>query len=334
MTSYLDYRYGERLPSSIRALALSFDDRRNPRTVALGRQWAREAATPTQVVNRALQYFNARFTYTLEPPLLSSESPYDEFLFETRRGFCEHYAGSFALLMRAAGIPARVVTGYQGGEVNPLNRELLVRQADAHAWVEVWLEGRGWLRVDPTSVVAPDRIDSGINAALGPIGMFPTLIAADSLRVLANLRFAWDALNSQWNQWVLGYNVDRQRQFLSSLGLEIANWQNLALWLTGATLAVGGLVGLRLVLRDLPVRRDPAVVAWERFCTKLAATGLVRAPCEGPVDFLARIEAARPSVAGEAREITQRYVEARYGAGLSKQGNRELLARVRNFRAA
>ena len=334
MTSYLDYRYGERLPSSIRALALSFDDRRNPRTVALGRQWAREAATPTQVVNRALQYFNARFTYTLEPPLLSSESPYDEFLFETRRGFCEHYAGSFALLMRAAGIPARVVTGYQGGEVNPLNRELLVRQADAHAWVEVWLEGRGWLRVDPTSVVAPDRIDSGINAALGPIGMFPTLIAADSLRVLANLRFAWDALNSQWNQWVLGYNVDRQRQFLSSLGLEIANWQNLALWLTGATLAVGGLVGLGLVLRDLPVRRDPAVVAWERFCAKLAATGLVRAPCEGPVDFLARIEAARPSVAGEAREITQRYVEARYGAGLSKQGNRELLARVRNFRAA
>ena len=332
MTSYLDYRYGEKLPSTFRALGLSFDERRNPRTVALGRQWARESAGPAQILNRALQLFNSQFTYTLEPPLLTSDDPYDEFLFEVKRGFCEHYAGSFALLMRAAGIPARVVTGYQGGEVNPLNRELLVRQTDAHAWVEVWLEERGWVRVDPTSVVSPDRIDSGINAALGPIGVIPSLIAADRLRVLANLRFAWDALNSQYNQWVLGYNVDRQRQFLANLGLEISDWKKLALWLTGATLAVGGLVGLALVLRDLPLRRDPAVVAWDRFCTKLAGTGLVRAPHEGPLDFLSRVEAMRPAVAGEAREITGRYVEARYGAGISKRESRDLLARVRRFR--
>ena len=285
-------------------------------------------------MNKALQFFNRQFTYTLEPPLLTSRHPYDEFLFETKRGFCEHYAGSFALLMRAAGIPARVVTGYQGGEVNPLNRELLVRQADAHAWVEIWLEGRGWVRIDPTSVVSPDRIDGGINAALGPIGVIPSLIAADRLGVLANVRFAWDALNSQWNQWVLGYNVDRQRQFLASLGLEIADWKNLAIWLTVATLAVGGLVGLGLVLRDLPARRDPAVVAWSRFCAKLAATGLVRAPHEGPLDFLARVEAKHPAVAREARDITERYVEARYGDGLSKPESRELLARVRSFRPA
>jgi transglutaminase-like putative cysteine protease len=332
MTSYLDYRYGEHLPAGFRTLALSFDERRNPRTVALGRQWAREAASPTEVVNRALQFFNAQFTYTLEPPLLSSGDPYDEFLFGTKRGFCEHYAGAFALLMRAAGIPARIVTGYQGGEVNPFNRELLVRQADAHAWVEVWLEDRGWLRVDPTSVVAPNRIDSGIDAALGPIGVIPSLIAADRLGVLAGVRFAWDALNSQWNQWVLGYNVDRQRQFLASLGLEVVNWQSLALWLTVATLAVGGLVGLGLVLRDLPVRRDPAVVAWERFCAKLAAAGMARPPHEGPVDFLARVEGRFPAVAAEAREIAERYVRARYGDGLSKSEGRELLARVRRFR--
>lgn len=334
MTSFLDYRYGENLPARFRALALSFNEHRNPRTLALGRQWAREAATPAEVVNRALQFFNAQFTYTLEPPPLVSEDPYDEFLFEAKRGFCEHYAGSFALLMRAAGIPARVVTGYQGGEVNPLNRELLVRQTDAHAWVEVWLEGRGWRRVDPTSVVSPDRIGSGINAALGPIGMIPTLIAADPLRVLANMHFAWDALNSQWNQWVLGYNVERQRQFLASLGLQIADWKSLALWLTVATLVVGALVGLGLVLRDLRVRRDPAVVAWERFCAKLAAAGIARAPYEGPVDFLARVEALRPAVARDAREITGRYVEARYGAGLTKRESRALLASVRHFRPA
>ncbi|MBL0141165.1 MAG: DUF3488 domain-containing transglutaminase family protein [Betaproteobacteria bacterium] len=334
MTSYLDYRYGEHLPQSFRALALSFDERRNPRTVALGRQWAREAASPADVVNRAMQLFNSQFTYTLEPPLLESAHPYDEFLFEAKRGFCEHYAGSFALLMRAAGIPARIVTGYQGGEVNPLNRELLVRQADAHAWVEVWLDGRGWLRIDPTSVVAPDRIDGGINAALGPIGVIPSLIAADRLRILANLMFAWDAMNSQWNQWVLGYNVERQRQLLAQLGLEIASWQNLALWLIAAALAVGGLVGLGLVLRDLPVRRDPAVVAWERFCAKLAAKGLVRAAWEGPFDYLARIETARPDMAIEARHITERYVEARYGPGITRRESRELLARVRRFRPA
>lgn len=334
MTSYLDYRYGEDLNRGFRALALTFDERRNPRTVALGRQWARESSSPVEVVNRALQYFNAQFTYTLEPPLLAPDHPYDQFLFEVKRGFCEHYAGSFALLMRAAGIPSRVVTGYQGGEINPLNRELIVRQADAHAWVEVWLEGRGWVRLDPTSVVAPDRIDGGIDAALGPIGVIPSLIAADRLRVLANLRFAWDALNSQWNQWVLGYNVEKQRQFLSSLGLSITDWQNLAIWLTTATLAVGGLVGLGLVLRDLPARRDPAVIAWERFCAKLAATGLARAPWEGPVDYLGRIEAARPACAAEAREITGRYVEARYGPGISRAEARDLLTRVRRFRPA
>ena len=334
MTSYLDYRYGEKLPATFRALALSFDERRNPRAVALGRKWAAESATPTEVVNRALQLFNTQFTYTLEPPLLLSDDPYDEFLFEAKRGFCEHYAGSFALLMRAAGIPARIVTGYQGGEVNPLNAELLVRQADAHAWVEVWLQDRGWIRLDPTSVVAPNRIDSGINAALGPIGVIPSLIAADRLRVLAGLRYAWNALDSQWNQWVLGYNVDRQRQFLASLGLEIASWKNLAVWLTLATLVVGALVGLGLVLRDLPVRRDPDVVAWARFCAKLAETGLVRAPHEGPLDFLARIEAARPALASDAREITRRYVQARYGEGITKRERRELFALVRGFRPA
>ena len=335
MTSWLEYRYGEHLAAGFRDYALSFPGERNPRTVALGRQWAREAAgRPVEIVNQALQYFNRQFTYTLEPPPLNSADPYDEFLFETKRGFCEHYAGSFALLMRAAGVPARVVTGYQGGEINPLNRELLVRQADAHAWVEIWLEGRGWIRIDPTSVVAPTRIDIGINAALGPIGVFPSLIAADRFGILSNLRFAWDALNSQWNQWVLGYNIDRQRQFLGSLGLSGLDWRNLIVYLTIAAFVVGGLIGLGLVLRDLPGRRDPAVVAWERFCAKLAAAGLVRAPHEGPVDFLARIEVARPANASEARAITSRYVEARYGAGISKQEARELLARVRSFRPA
>jgi hypothetical protein len=218
--------------------------------------------------------------------------------------------------------------------VNPLNRELLVRQADAHAWAEVWLESRGWIRVDPTSAVAPDRIDGGIDAALGPIGVFPSLIAADRLRILANLRFAWDAMNSQWNQWVLGYNVERQRQFLGLLGIDVVDWKSLATWLVLASLAVGAAVGLGLVLRDLPGRRNAVVVAWGRYGAKLAAAGIARAPHEGPADFLARVETARPDLAAQAREITRRFIAARYGAGATRDEARELARLVRAFRPA
>jgi len=334
MTSYLDYRFGEKLPRGFREFALAFDERRNPRTLALGRQWAAENPEPRRVIGRALQYFNTQFTYTLEPPLLESDDPYDEFLFDKKRGFCEHYAGSFALLMRAAGIPSRVVTGYQGGEINPLNRELIVRQADAHAWVEVWLENEGWIRIDPTSAVSPDRIDNGINAALGPIGVIPSIIAADRLGILANLRFAWDALNSQWNQWVLGYNVDRQRQFLSRFGLDAVDWVKLAIWLAAVSFAVGGLVSLALVVRDLPRRDPPAVRAWKRFGEKLARAGLARLPHEGPVDYLARVSAARPDLAAQAEAITERYVRARYGAGITPPEAKELARLVRRFHAA
>jgi transglutaminase-like putative cysteine protease len=334
MTSFLDYRYGEKLPRNFHEFALRFDERRNPRTVALGRQWAAENPDPRRVIGRALQYFNSQFTYTLEPPLLESNDPYDEFLFDKKRGFCEHYAGSFALLMRAAGIPSRVVTGYQGGEINPINRELIVRQADAHAWVEVWIEKDGWVRVDPTSAVSPDRIDNGINAALGPIGVTASIIAADRLGILSNVRFAWDALNSQWNQWVLGYNIDRQRQFLARLGIDAFDWVNLATWLGALAFVVAGAVSLALVLRDLPGREPPAVRAWRRFGDKLAKAGLARAPHEGPLDYLARIRTARPDLAGEAEAITERYVRARYGEGLSPGEARELARRVRDFRAA
>ena len=334
MTSYLDYRFGEKLPAGFREFALRFNTWQNPRTIALGRQWAAENPDPRRVIGRALQYFNSQFTYTLEPPLLESDDPYDEFLFDKKRGFCEHYAGSFALLMRAAGIPSRIVSGYQGGEINPLNRELIVRQADAHAWVEVWLEGEGWVRVDPTSAVSPNRIDSGINAALGPIGVIPSLIAADRLGILSNLRFAWDALNSQWNQWVLGYNIDRQRQFLTRLGIDALDWMTLALWLAGVSFAVAGLVSLWLVARDLPRRDPPAVRAWKRYGEKLARAGLARAPHEGPLDYLARVRAARPDLGPEAVAITERYVQARYGTGLTAPEARELAQRVRDFRPA
>jgi transglutaminase-like putative cysteine protease len=334
MSSYLDYRYGERIgPNALQPL-LKFDERRNPRTVALGRQWARESANEGELLQKAFTYFNREFTYTLEPPLLDTRDPYDDFLFQSKQGFCEHYAGSFALIMRAAGIPARIVTGYQGGEVNPINNELVVRQADAHAWVEIWLKDQGWVRVDPTGAVSPLRVEGGVNAALGPIGVFPSLIAADPLGILAGVRDAWRAMNSQWDSWVVGYNIDKQRQFFAQLGFPSVDWRTLGFWLLIATFLVGGAIGIGLLVRDRPRRREPSLIAWDRFCAKLAAAGLPRAAHEGPVDFLARVKSQRPRSAGVAEEITRRYVEARYGPGASKDELRELSRLVRDFRPA
>ncbi|MEP7069687.1 MAG: DUF3488 and transglutaminase-like domain-containing protein [Usitatibacter sp.] len=334
MSSYLDYRYGERNSLAGLRSSLAFDASRNPRTVALGRQWARETPDARALLAKAFQYFNREFTYTLEPPPLDPRDPYDDFLFESKKGFCEHYAGSFALLMRAAGVPARIVTGYQGGEVNPLNNELIVRQADAHAWTEIWLANEGWLRVDPTGAVSPLRVESGVNAALGPIGVYSSIVAADPLGVLSGLRNAWQAMNSQWDQWVVGYNTDKQRQFFSNLGFPSIDWRTLGFWLMIATFVVGGAISIGLLVRDRPPRREPSLVAWNRFCAKLAAAGVSREPHEGPVDYLARVKSTRPGAARAAQAITERYVEARYGRGATREELRELARMVSEFRAA
>jgi len=334
MSSYLDYRYGERASPGLLQASLRFDESRNPRTIALARQWKSESPDARALLNKAFIFYNRDFTYTLDPPALERANPYDDFLFNTKQGFCEHYAGSFALIMRAAGIPARVVTGYQGGEVNPINNELTVRQADAHAWVEIWLQDEGWVRVDPTGAVSPLRVESGVNAALGPIGVIPSLIAADPLGVLGRIRNAWQAMNSQWDQWVVGYDTFKQRQFFSSMGFPTVDWRTLGFWLLVATFVVGGAITLGLLVRDRPPRREAALVAWNRFCAKLGTAGLVRLPSEGPLDFLARVRAARPALAADAEEITRRYVEARYGPGATREELRALARRVREFRPA
>ncbi|HEX5128220.1 MAG TPA: transglutaminase domain-containing protein, partial [Usitatibacter sp.] len=286
------------------------------------------------VVRELLQMFREQqFVDTLRPPKLAADAV-DEFLFSTRRGFCEHFASAFTFVMRAAGIPARVVTGYQGGEINPLNGELIVRQADAHAWSEIWIADQGWIRVDPTASVSPLRVENGVNAAMGPIGVLPALIEADPTGLIGNMRYAWHAMNSQWEEWVVGYNLDRQRQFFSNLGYAQVDWGTLGLWLMVAIFVVSGGVTVGLLLQERPPRRDPSLVAWDRFCAKLGAAGLARLPHEGPLAYLARVRAQRPGLAAEAERITQRYIDARYGAGASRDELRELARLVKEFRAA
>jgi hypothetical protein len=227
-----------------------------------------------------------------------------------------------------------VVTGYQGGEVNPLNGELIVRQADAHAWSEIWVADQGWVRVDPTASVSPLRVENGVNAAMGPIGVLPALIQVDPTGLIAHMRYAWHAMNSQWEEWVVGYNLDRQREFFANLGYPSVDWRTLGFWLMAAIIAVGIAVTIGLLVHERPRRREAALVAWNRFCAKLAAAGLTRAPHEGPLDYLARVSAARPAVAGRAAEIVQRYINARYGPGASREELRALARLVRDFRAA
>ena len=226
LAASLDYRFN--VDEDPRALSrnLALPPGVNPQARALAERWRNSDHRPSAIIGQAQALFAAEFTYTLQPPLLG-QNGIDEFLFRTRRGFCEHYAGAFVFLMRAAGIPARVVSGYQGGEFNPLDGYLVIRQSDAHAWAEVWLEGQGWVRVDPTASVSPTRIETGIADAL-PFGEpLPALVQwrADWLRTL---RYRWEAVNNAWNQHILGYDPQRQRELLSRLGLPETDWRSLA----------------------------------------------------------------------------------------------------------
>ncbi|MGE3864503.1 MAG: DUF4129 domain-containing transglutaminase family protein, partial [Burkholderiaceae bacterium] len=281
----------------------------NPRTQALAQRWLAEETEPQQLVRRALTMFREQpFRYTFEPPRLGRHSA-DEFLFDTRAGFCEHYSSAFVLLMRHLGIPARVVTGYQGGERNPVDGYWVVRQADAHAWAEVWFAGRGWTRVDPTAAVAPQRIERG--QRLRDPG-FDSTIGEGALPLWQRVRFNLDALGNVWNQWVLSYDRSRQQSLLSQLGLSAGDWRELAA-LLAATLAV--LIGGVALITLHPRRpKDPLERAYQEYCDRLAAAGLGRLQHETAARHLGRIapsldEAQRR----EAQRIVNAYNRLRYG---------------------
>ncbi|HEX5364541.1 MAG TPA: transglutaminaseTgpA domain-containing protein [Gallionella sp.] len=300
----------------------------NPRAQQLAEQWRAEGANDAAVVGKALNYFNREnFGYTLEPPPLPGLNNIDAFLFETRQGFCEHYAGSFVFLMRAAHIPARVVTGYQGGEYNDVGGYYIVRQSDAHAWAEVWLSGQGWVRIDPTASISPARIERGLSAAVPNNAALP-FMARNPPQWLSKLRLNWDALSNQWNLWVLGYNSERQFAFLTRLGMEDISWQKLALNMSlglGLVIAAFALFMLRHLIQPQP---DKVQAAWLKLCRKLEKSGLPRKPHEGPQDYATRVAAARPALADSIRDLAARYSALRYGNMQDEQARREFLKRA------
>lgn len=310
--------------------ALQLPPSLNPRALQLAATWRANSANDAAVVRAALAYFNQQnFQYTLEPPPLGFHGV-DDFLFETRQGFCEHYASAFVFLMRAAHIPARVVTGYQGGEFNALGNYYIVRQSDAHAWAEIWLAGQGWVRIDPTAAIAPARVERGLSAAVTNNAALP-FMARNPPQWLRELRLNWDTLANQWNQWVLGYNSERQFAFLTRLGMESVTWQKLALNMAAG---VGLLVGLfaLFMLRHL-IKRQPDKVqaAWLKLCRRLSKAGLPRAAHEGAQDYAERIAAARPDLTEAIRDLAARYSALRYGAVQNERAQREFISLIARF---
>jgi transglutaminase-like putative cysteine protease len=314
------FQGGAELPDAARWLQLPAG--RNPRTVAAGRALALQD-DPIQRINAVLQRFRSEpFTYTLEPPLLGYD-PVDQFLYETRSGFCEHFSSAFVVLMRAAGVPARVVTGYQGGDINPVDGYMTVRQSDAHAWAEVWLGARGWIRVDPTAAVAPERVRRSLASAIPPrpplgIEGLDGLInfSTDRNSMLAQLRYRLSAVNNGWNQWVLNYTPERQRNVVNSLTAGLSNWRSLAV--LAASLA------LLWAARVLRARRrtDPIDALYSTLCKRLAQLGYARLPGEGPTAYAARLAAAdfAPARQRALAEFLRCYSAYRYGPAAPAPG--------------
>ncbi|MBN1379388.1 MAG: DUF3488 domain-containing transglutaminase family protein [Gammaproteobacteria bacterium] len=282
----------------------------NPRSARLSQSWRAEGLNSQQIVAKALKLFHDEFTYTLRPPILG-QNIVDEFLFDTRRGFCEHFAGSFVVLMRAAGIPARVVTGYQGGELNPIGDYMLVRQADAHAWAEVWLVDQGWVRIDPTSAVSPLRIERGLDQAI-PVRDNPRFLLRNNSQLIAKLGLLWDSVNNRWNGWVLGYGPEMQNLFLKYLGIQNTAAYNLVLILTillAMALAVIAVISLR---KRRPEQPDYAQQIYLQLCKKLAKAGLQKKHYEGASTFLAHIHNSSPDLAGQLKPVFNLYIDLHY----------------------
>ena len=321
------------LPERMRRYALQLPGNVTQRMRDLASGWRQGASGDWDVVESALDYFNREpFGYTLLPPRLG-DNPTDEFLFETRSGFCEHYASSFATLMRIAGIPSRVVIGYLGGEMNRVGGYYMIWQSDAHAWVEVLIEGRGWVRVDPTSAVAPERVDNrSASELLGTGASVRFQLDKDSLfaRAFRQARDLTDSLDAAWQDWVLDFAVEHQRSLLERLGLGPYGDSALIVLMVGTLSLVLGVILIALVRGG--ERLDPLERSYGRFCRRLARIGLARQDWEGPRDYGRRVTLARPDLAAPVGQIVSLYIHERYAGRPSAEGGRRLAGLVGRFR--
>lgn len=291
---------------TLRATALDLPRKHNPRTRKLMQNWQEQGLAGQALVERVLQHFNQEeFHYSLDSPLLGSDSV-DDFLFETRTGYCEHYASAFTVMMRMAGIPARVVTGYQGGWYNQMGEYLLIRQSDAHAWSEVWFQGAGWTRVDPTAAVSPVRIAQG---SLGALSSPRHILDYAWLR---NFRNGVDIVQQRWNDWVIEYGAKKQASLLAPLGLERMSPSKLVILLF-AVIGLFSIFMVPLVLRVRgPGRKDPLKAAWQTFLKRLKSAGYEAPASSGAIELAQAASLCLPDDSKHIHSIADLYTRYRY----------------------
>jgi transglutaminase-like putative cysteine protease len=308
---------GNEITAKGRAEALEVPASISPAVRDLAHSWTVQNRDSRGVVNSALQYFRTQgFSYSLTPGEYDS---LEEFLFRRRVGFCEHYATSFATLMRLAGIPARVVVGYLGGEYNDLGHFFLVRQSDTHAWCEVWLPENGWTRVDPTAAVAPGRASLDLNTFLetriapGQMGARRNTLIARLLRsgVFTNVRSIWETLSYVWDTRLVAFDADVQEVFLASVGIASRGTVFLIVEILLVAIALLAIYFVWMQLRTRS-RVDRVKALYEYFCRKTARLGVPRDPCEGPLDFARRAAQSLPNESKRIRQIADAYILLRY----------------------
>ncbi|MCL7487148.1 MAG: DUF3488 and DUF4129 domain-containing transglutaminase family protein [Desulfobulbaceae bacterium] len=311
----------------------------NPRARALAVGWYEQSEDTRDYINKALAYFREQpFLYTLNPPPLPAgadgavpgrpENLVDVFLFESRKGFCEHYATAFAFLMRAAGVPARVVVGYLGGVRNLYGEYLVVRQSQAHAWCEVWVDGKGWIRVDPTAAVAPDRLSGDIIGSVPDselIGLMAYFRGTPLEPFVEPIAGYLDFINSRWNKWVMGYSAFEQVDLFSRFGIDLESGAGplKALMISLMILASMALAASIILLRRQKPSQDQPALSWIEFCQKLGRVGLERNPGQGPIDYQRFVLRQRPEMGRQMHEIVDLYVQLRYGRSA---GDKEVLS--------
>jgi len=332
VTSYADYNTGPISPSEYKA-ATQLPGEPSDKIKQLVDQLHGFDSAPDDFINRLLKHFRVEdFHYTLTPPVME-ENPVESFLFKTRYGFCSHYASAFVYLMRVAHIPARVVTGYQGGELNKVGDFLEIRQADAHAWAEVWLENRGWVRVDPTAAIAPERIEREINVdrqfAYG-IATVNNYLPGPAYNWLKQARQLWSNVDYNWQRWVINYDNKSQSNFLSSFGIN--DLKTMMYWMIGVIASITAVLCWFLLYQKQNAA-DKVLLIYNRFCKKLAKHGLNRSTGEGVKDFAERVKTKLPEQAADIDKITSVFIKLRYGRAATGDDLQRLKMLVGLFRA-
>lgn len=321
-------RFTDPLPGWQRRIALSLPPGHDPRTIAMARQWQSENPDPLVLTQRFMAMLESDFKYTISAPPVGFNAT-DDFLFETRLGFCQHFSSAYAVFMRAAGVPTRVVTGYVGGHYNKIGKYWLLKGKDAHAWNEIWLDGRGWVRVDPTAAIAPENILDTLDdlQARQQAGL-----AGAAAGILEPMFDGTDFLRRQWNHLVLGFNAARQQSLLRPIGIDEAQaWQLVTAFGIGSALALA--LTLWFLLHQHRDRSPPLVQAWRALVKRLRRAGWTKQPSEPPLSFTQRVAADLALEGPGLLSVSQRYTDWRYaGAELTDEEQKTLIRGLRGFR--